>query len=88
MLVFGEISDKDVSPRNNQSEIYKTDDLAPRIDHWGVDVVAPGNYCKIVLRIVHEVSISWHIYHVTVALNVSNSLINPVIYAPRIPEFR
>ena len=41
-----------------------------------------------VLRIVHEMSISWHIYHVTVALNVSNSLINPVIYALRIPEFR
>ena len=41
-----------------------------------------------VLRIVHEMSISWHIYHLAVAMNVSNSLINPVIYTLRIPEFR
>ena len=41
-----------------------------------------------VLKIVHEVSICWNIYHLTVALNVSNSLLNPVIYTLRIPEFR
>ena len=41
-----------------------------------------------VLMVVHEMSISWHVYHVTVALNVSNSLINPIIYTLRIPEFR
>ena len=34
------------------------------------------------------VAISWRIYYVTVALNVSSSFLNPVIYALRIPEFR
>ena len=41
-----------------------------------------------VLKIVHEMSISWNIYHFTAALNVSNSLLNPVIYTLRIPEFK
>lgn len=40
------------------------------------------------LVISYEMSISWRIYHVAVALNVSNSLLNPIIYALRIPEFR
>ena len=40
------------------------------------------------LVIFYEMSVSWRIYHVAVALNASNSLLNPVIYALRIPEFR
>ena len=37
---------------------------------------------------IYEMPISWHVFHVTVAVNVSNSFVNPLIYALRIPEFR
>ena len=57
-----------------------------------VSVIALASWLPILivtnLMISYEMSVSWRIYHVAVALNVSNSLLNPVIYALRIPEFR
>lgn len=40
------------------------------------------------LIVANEVSISSRIYHVAVVLNVTNCLLNPLIYTFRIPEFR
>ena len=40
------------------------------------------------IMVANEMSISSRIYHVVFALNVTNCLLNPVIYAFRIPEFR
>ena len=41
-----------------------------------------------ILVAIFEMPISWHVFHLTVAVNVSNSFVNPFIYALRIPEFK
>lgn len=35
-----------------------------------------------------EIQIPWKFYHLVVIINYSNSFVNPVVYALRIPEFR
>ena len=40
------------------------------------------------LLIVFRVSVPWEIYLANLALNFSNSFVNPILYALRIPEFR
>ena len=40
------------------------------------------------LLVVFEVSVPWGIYLVAVVLNFSNSFVNPILYALRMPEFR
>jgi len=38
--------------------------------------------------IVFKVSLPWGIYLLTLAVNLSNSFVNPILYALRIPEFK
>ena len=40
------------------------------------------------LLVVFKVSLPWGIYLLTLVVNFSNSFVNPILYALRIPEFR
>lgn len=40
------------------------------------------------LTFVGELSVSFKFFHITVFLNYSNSIVNPVVYVLKIPEFR
>ena len=40
------------------------------------------------LIFVHGVTIPWRFYYMVIVLNCSNSFVNPIVYALRIPEFR
>ena len=40
------------------------------------------------LLVVFEISLPWGIYLAALAVNFSNSFVNPILYALRIPEFR
>lgn len=52
-------------------------------------VLAASEYCHIFHRLCRSYRIrKFTIYYITVLLNYSNSFVNPVVYALRIPEFK